>query len=165
MKVLSLLVLLPALATAQRGVDPRVRSLTNGRSKVVFFFVAGCPHNPPGIKDVNAFQQMMGREYGVYGMTNLRQPDAQTYMKRLGARFPVTGDVDGKRIASFGAKHSLEVMLLGADGKIKRFSGGYNRDVLQKIADALPRKGTSDPKVKLNLEKFPRDLQSGCGFP
>lgn len=158
--------IVPALALGQgKTNDHHLRALGNGRSSVVFFFTAGCPHNPPGVKDVNAFQQMVGKQYGVYGMTNLSQDDAEKYLKKLGAKFRILGDPNGKKIADFGAKHSLDVLVLGADGEVKKFSSGYNRNVLRKIADALPRKGTSDPVVKLDLTKFPKDLESGCGFP
>lgn len=153
-------------ATAPSGqLDPRLSSNSNARSVAIFFFVAGCPHNPHGVKDVNALVKMVGHRYSVYGITNLSYEDAKKYGKKLGANFRLEGDPNGKRIADFGAKHSLDAVVVTADGKITPFWDGYDRNVIAKIAATLPRPGTNDPKIKLDLAQFPKERQSGCGFP
>jgi len=139
------------------------RALGNGRSSVVFFFTAGCPHNPQGVKDVNRLTDMIHRQYGVYGMTNLSQKDAETYLKKLGAKFRILGDPTGKRIADFGATHSLDLIVLRPDGEVQKRWIGYDRGVIAQLARELSK--FNGPPITVNLSAFPAARQSGCGFP
>lgn len=137
-------------------------ALATGKPTIVIFLSAGCPHNPPGIRDMNRLVAELHGRVRVVGMTNLDPSRTRQFARKYGARFPVISDTDGKVIEAFGAKAGLDTAVVTPGGGLTETWTGYSRGTLRKLFADIAEHG--GPKLDVDLSAFPKDRQSGCMF-
>lgn len=148
-----------------RGTDGQQYTQGNiaDKATVIVFIAHGCPHNKKAAPDWNRVSKLMGTKARVLGVINTDPATAKTYAKTLGLTFPLLSDKDSKAIEAFGAKHSLDsVLICGKDKRVAKQWEGYSRATIGEIFADLP--GHGGPTVKPDLKLFPEKKQSGCSL-
>lgn len=148
-----------------KGTDGKTynaKSLSAGKPTLMVFFAAGCPHNVPGIQDMNRLYGMLGGKVRLVGMTNLDPKKTKIFARNHQAKFPILADPSGMICGKFGADAGLDNALILPGGQIDHLWSGYDQTTLKQLESELKKKASVN--VHLSLASFPQTRELGCAI-
>lgn len=147
---------------ASDGLTYSQRSLVK-KPTVVVFLSHSCPHTAKAAPDLNRLKGMFGKNVALVAITDGNEKTAKSLASANKFKFPVLGDESGKTIEKFGARHSLDFVLIDARSKkVVNFWEGYSRTIVGEILNEIGNNG--GPRIKADLSAFSESRMSGCGF-
>lgn len=113
-------------AMGSDGATHSLRSLTNGKTLVLYFISSTCPINADAVKYYKQLGVAYKGKLNFYGVINEDEPGYKEWKMRSGNRFSVLYDKDLKVIRSYGAVASPWVVVVNPKGEIVATHAGYS---------------------------------------
>ncbi len=148
--------------SASDGLTYDQQSLTK-KPTLVVFLSATCPHTAMAAVDLIRLKSELGNQVALVAFTNADRTEARNLSRKHKFNFPVIADESASTMEKFGARHSLDIVLIDEKSKrIVKFWEGYSRKIVGEISKELEDR--SGRRIKFDLNAYPESRMSGCGF-
>jgi peroxiredoxin len=147
-------------AKGSDGGTHSLKSLTNGKTLVLYFISSTCPVN----EEAMAYFKQIGTAYtgklNFVGVIDEEEPGYKEWKKKFGNKFSVLYDDELKIIRSYQAMASPWVVVVNPAGEIVRVDQGYSAASLGEL-NAFMAKTAGVPAAKIDLTDAPSDMSYG----
>ncbi len=147
-------------AKGSDGGTHSLKSLTNGKTLVLYFISSTCPVNAEAVK----FYKQIGVAYkgkvNFVGVINEDEEGYKVWKKEFGNRFSVVYDKDLNIIRSYEAVASPWVIVVSPKGEITTVHAGYSAARLNEL-NVLMASAGGVPAAKIDTTGAPDEEQFG----
>jgi peroxiredoxin len=147
-------------AKGSDGKTHSLKSLTNGKTLVLYFISSTCPVNEEAMK----FYKQIGVAYkgklNFMGVIDEEEPGYVEWKKRFSNKFSVVYDDELSIIRSYGAMASPWIIVVNPSGEIVMEHKGYSVASLKELNAHMAKVAGVSP-AKLDLTGAPADMSYG----
>jgi peroxiredoxin len=147
-------------AKGSDGATHSLKSLTNGKTLVLYFIQATCPVNAEAIKYYKQLGVAYKGKVNFVGVIDEKEEGYKEWKKQFENKFSVLYDDDLKIIRSYQAMASPWAIVVSPSGEIVRVDQGYSAGSLTEL-NAVMAKAAGVRPAKLDLTGAPSEMSFG----